>query len=145
MIYYSDDVQRLFLIGVSTSGTGALTIIGQQNCITGGTAAIVNERGIYHIETSTDKVDITFNNTNVFTYGDILNMNGAVIKPFTPSLYFGYKNAMLGSNTNIIIYNIKIYDTEGNEISNMIPHEENEEKGLYCTVRNIFLPVQSNV
>ena len=144
LIFYTDDNQRVFLIQVSTSETGGgLTIIGQQNCIMGTTAAMVNERGVYYIETFTDRVDITFNNTNVFTYEGILNMDGAVINPFTPSLYFGYKNAMADSNTDMIIYNIKIYDTESNEISNMIPHEENGQKGLYCTIRNIFLPVQS--
>lgn len=41
------------------------------------------------------------------------------------------------------IYECFFYDTEGNEISHMIPHEENGEKGLYCTVRNIFLPIQT--
>lgn len=144
LIFYTDDNQRVFLIQASTSETGGgLTIIGQQNCIMGTTAAMVNERGVYYIETFADRVDITFNNTNVFTYEGILNMDGAVINPFTPSLYFGYKNAMADSNTNMIIYNIKIYDTESNEISNMIPHEENGQKGLYCTVRNIFLPVQT--
>lgn len=45
--------------------------------------------------------------------------------------------------TTTKIYECFFYDTEGNEISHMIPHEENGQKGLYCTVRNIFLPVQT--
>ena len=35
-----------------------------------------------------------------------------------------------------LIYNIKIYNADGDVISHMIPHEENGQKGLYCTVRN---------
>lgn len=45
--------------------------------------------------------------------------------------------------TTTKIYECFFYDTEGNEISHMIPHEENGQKGLYCTVRNLFLPVQT--
>lgn len=48
-----------------------------------------------------------------------------------------------GSATQI--KNVKIYDRDTEEtISIMLPAEnENGEKGLYCTVRNIFLPIQT--
>ena len=46
-------------------------------------------------------------------------------------------------STAIKIYECSLYDTDGNEISHMIPHEENGQRGLYCTVRNIFLPIQT--
>jgi hypothetical protein len=48
-----------------------------------------------------------------------------------------------GESISLKIYDCKLYDKNENEISHMIPHEENGQKGLYCTVRNIFLPVQS--
>jgi hypothetical protein len=48
-----------------------------------------------------------------------------------------------GSATQI--KNVKIYDRDTEEtLSIMLPAEnENGEKGLYCTVRNIFLPIQT--
>ena len=89
--------------------------------------------------------DVTYNLIdNTFTHnGTILSTNGKPnIFAAGPDIeydmieIFGYPNGTK-------VYEASIYDPQGNLISHMIPHEENGQKGLYCTVRNLFLPVQS--
>ena len=50
---------------------------------------------------------------------------------------------IFGNPNGIKVYEVKFWDADNNLISHMIPHEENSQKGLYCSIRNEFLPAQT--
>ena len=48
-----------------------------------------------------------------------------------------------GNPHGIKVHEVKFWDGNNNLISHMIPHEENGQSGLCCSIRNEFLPTQT--
>ena len=61
---------------------------------------------------------------------------------FTPEKYFIIDNSYQAS-TLIQIYQMQFLDKEGKIMGDMYPAEKDGQYGLYCMIRNIFLPVQT--
>jgi hypothetical protein len=45
--------------------------------------------------------------------------------------------------TTTKIYEVKLWDSNNNLISHMLPLKQNDQKGLYCSVREEFFPVEN--
>ena len=78
----------------------------------------------------------------------ISTLNG-IIREMEDNLVFGHfddDNYYLfsASNCETKIYEVIFYDEDGNMISKMTPRYQDEQKGMYCSIRNIFLPAEIN-
>ena len=151
LIYHSNENQLLIvtLFGYTdNSSDGSMFMAGIGKLKNGSIILKEEERGIYCLKLGrwreNDEVTFTFNNENIIESTGIVEMGTSAFRPFSDSIYVGYNPLTKYVPRKITIYGIKIYDEYGNIISDMIPYEENEEKGLYCLIRNEFIQVETN-